>query len=158
MGAVRVWAGRARRGEEGQSLIESALVFPVLLLIVTGVLAFGLAFNNYLQLTNAVGSGARALAISRGQTLDPCATTASSVASAAPLLNTANITYAFVLNGTSYSGATCSSSSTSTGAAGNLVQGKAATVTITYPCTLAVYGVNIAPSCVLNAQLTELVQ
>lgn len=146
------------RGQEGSSLIEFAVCLPVLLLILTGTFAFGIALNNYLMLTNATTIGAQQLSISRGQTTDPCATTVSAVVAASPLLKSANITYAFVLNGVSYSGTSCSSTSTTTGAAGNLVQGAAAKVTITYPCNLAVYGANIVPNCNLKAQLTELIQ
>ena len=94
---------RLHNDEEGQSLIESALVFPVLLLIVTGVLAFGLAFNNYIALTNAVGVGARQLAISRGQTLDPCSTASTAISGAAPLLTSSSITFTYTLNGVGYS-------------------------------------------------------
>jgi Flp pilus assembly protein TadG len=144
--------------QQGQSLIESALIFPILLLIVTGVTAFGLAFNNYIALTNAVGVGARQLAISRGQTLDPCSTASTAIAAAAPLLNSSSLTYSYSFNGNSQSGTSCSSTSTSTGAAGELVQGKGATVTVTYPCTLVVYKLNIVPGCTLTAQITELVQ
>ncbi|MES2393824.1 MAG: TadE family protein [Acidobacteriota bacterium] len=149
---------RLHDDESGQSLIESALVFPVLLLIVTGVLAFGLAFNNYIALTNAVGVGARQIAISRGQTLDPCLTASSAISGAAPLLKSSNITFTFTLNGTDYSGTSCSSSSTTTGAAGNLVQGKGATIHVSYPCSLVVYKINLVPGCTLQAQITELVQ
>ncbi len=146
------------RSEAGGSLVETALVLPVLLLIVTGVFSFGIALNNYLELTDGVGVSARALAISRGQTTDPCATTAAVFEKAAPLLKPASIGYTFVLNGTSYTGKTCSSSSTTTGAAGNLVQGAAAQVTVTYPCNLTVYNKNYAPVCTLTSQTTELVQ
>ena len=149
---------RLREDHDGQSLIESALIFPVLLLIVTGVLAFGLAFNNYIALTNAVGVGARQLAISRGQTLDPCSTASTAISGAAPLLKSSSISYTFTLNGTGYTGTSCSSSSSTTGAAGNLVQGKGATVAVTYPCSLVVYKINLVPGCTLNAQITELVQ
>jgi hypothetical protein len=31
-------------------------------------------------------------------------------------------------------------------------------VTVTYPCSLAVYGANYAPHCSLQAQMTELIQ
>ena len=48
-------------------MVEMALVLPVLLLVVTGILTFGLAFNNYLLLTEATSVGARTLAISRGK-------------------------------------------------------------------------------------------
>ena len=44
------------------------------------------------------------------------------------------------------------------GAAANLVQGANAIVTVTYPCSLAVYGANYAPHCSLQAQMTELIQ
>jgi Flp pilus assembly protein TadG len=150
-----VWV---RSDEEGQSLIEAALVFPVLLLIVTGILSFGLAFNNYLMLTNAVGAGGRALAIARGNTTDPCATGATAVSQAASMLASGNISYSWNFNGASYTGSTCASSSTATGAAGNLVQGQTAQITITYPCSLALFRINLAPSCQLTATTTELVQ
>jgi Flp pilus assembly protein TadG len=144
--------------EQGQAMVEMALVLPVLLLVVTGILTFGLAFNNYVMLTEATSVGARALAISRGQTTDPCATTSSAVYAAAPLLVSSKLSFTFVLNGTTYTGPSCSSGSSTTGAAGNLVQGNNAVVTVSYPCSLAVYGGNYAPSCSLQAQMTELVQ
>jgi Flp pilus assembly protein TadG len=144
--------------EKGQAMVEMALVLPVLLLVVTGIFAFGLAFNNYVMLTEATSVGARALAISRGQTTDPCATASAAVYAAAPLLVPSNLSFTFVLNGTTYTGASCSSGSSTTGAAGNLVQGDNAVLTVTYPCSLAVYGANVAPSCSLQAQMTELVQ
>jgi Flp pilus assembly protein TadG len=139
-------------------MVEMALVLPVLLLVVTGILTFGLAFNNYVMLTEATSVGARALAISRWQTTDPCATAAAAVYAAAPLLASSKLSFTFVLNGTTYTGASCSSGSSTTGAAGNLVQGNNAVLTVTYPCSLAVYGANYAPSCSLQAQMTELVQ
>lgn len=153
-----------RSNEKGQALVEFALVLPVLLLVVTGMLAFGIFLNNYLTLTDAVSTGARQLAISRGQAtlpsgvVDPCALTVNAIKSAAPFLVPANLTFKFVLNTTTYTGTTCSSASNSTGAAANLVATKPATVTVTYPCTLAVYGINYAPSCTLTAQTTEIVQ
>jgi hypothetical protein len=63
-----------RPGEQGGALVEFALLLPILLLLTTGIMVFGVAMNNYLQLTNAVSIGARNLAISAGITLDPCAT------------------------------------------------------------------------------------
>ena len=145
-------------GEDGQALIEFAVSLPILLLIVTGILTFGLALNNYVMLTNATDTGARALAISSGQTTDPCATAVSAIYAAAPILKPGSFTFSFVLNGTAYSGVSCSSSSYTTGAAANLVHGSPAQVTVTYPCSLAVFGVNYASACSLQAQTTELVQ
>ena len=146
------------RGNEGSALVEFAVVLPVLLLVLTGIFTFGVAMNNYNELTEAVNTGARQLAISRGQTTDPCATTVAAVYAAAPTLKQSKLAFSFALDGTAYSGTSCSSSSTTTGAAGNLVEGQAAEVSVTYPCNLAIYGINLAPSCTLQAQTTELVQ
>jgi Flp pilus assembly protein TadG len=152
-----VWLLRSLE-QEGQALVEMALVLPVLLMVVTGILIFGLAFNNYLLLTEATSVGARTLAISRGETTNPCATAATAVYAAAPLLVAADLTFTFVLNGTTYKGASCSSGSSTTGAAGNLKQGASASVTVNYPCSLVVYGTDYAPDCSLQSQISELVQ
>lgn len=45
--------------EQGQSIVELALIFPLLLLIMTGILDLGRAYYSYLQLTNAAREGAR---------------------------------------------------------------------------------------------------
>ena len=144
--------------EKAQSLVEFSLVLPVFLLVVTGMFAFGIVYNNWLVLTDATSIGGRQIAIRRGNTLDPCSDAATAIQGAAPGLNTSNLTYAFVINGASYSGSSCSSSSTTTGAAGNLVQGGTVLVTVTYPCSLAVYGKNLIPGCALQASVKELVQ
>lgn len=153
-----------RSSDEGQSLLEFALCTPVLLLIVTGITTFGIALNNYMTMTNAVGTAAQYLAVQRSVTTNPCSDAANAFVGAAPNLNSANLTFSFSLNGTSYgpyvglSKSTCSSSSTSTGAAGNLVAGQSAQMTVYYPCNLAVYGHNYLPNCNLEVQTTEIVQ
>lgn len=43
----------------GQSLVETALILPVLLLLLTGIIDFGLLFNSYLVVCNASREGAR---------------------------------------------------------------------------------------------------
>lgn len=158
-----------RHGEDGSSLIEFALCLPPLLLLMTGIFAFGIAIANYVELTNACSAGSMQLAISRGQlsspNYDPCATAVSAVQSAAPSLTAGSMKFVVVLNGTTYpTGGTpaaslsCTSTSQTTGAAANLVQGQAATVTVTYPCNLTVYKADNFPSCVLTAKSSELVQ
>lgn len=62
---------RSIRDERGQSLVEFALVLPVLCLLIFGILEFGVAFNNYLTLTDSVRVGARKAAVSRASG-DPC--------------------------------------------------------------------------------------
>jgi Flp pilus assembly protein TadG len=142
------------RGRRGQALIELAVSLPILLLIVTGIATFGIAFNNYLSLTNAVTIGGQILSVSRGQTTDPCATAATAIHNAAPLLNSTGISLSFNLNGVGYPGASCDSA----GAVGNLASGATAQVTATYPCSLIVYGANLSPGCTLTAQIAEIVQ
>ncbi len=146
------------RRQDGQSLVEFALCMPILLLIVTGIFTFGIAMNNFVMLTDATNVGARLLAISRGQTTDPCSTVATAVAAAAPNLRSTALAYSFVLNGVAYNGNSCNSASNTTGAAANLTKGSTVKVTVTYPCNLTVYGANYAPACLLTAQTTELVQ
>ena len=51
------------KNKKGQSLVETALVLPILLLILTGIIDFGLLFNNYLVVSNASREGARRAAV-----------------------------------------------------------------------------------------------
>jgi len=53
--AARRAGGRAR----GQSLVEFALVLVPLMLLILGVIQFGLIFNSYVTMTNAAREGAR---------------------------------------------------------------------------------------------------
>ena len=60
MSHTRATAGRRRRsGEAGAEIIELALVFPLLLLVVLGVVDYGLLFQRFEALTNAAREGAR---------------------------------------------------------------------------------------------------
>jgi len=142
----------------GSSLVELAVTLPVLLLLSSGMCVVGIAMNNYLILTNATGVAARQISVSRGQTLDPCATAVTALTTAAPTLTSAKLTYSYVFNGVAYSGTSCSSASYTTGAASNLIQGAPAQIVVNYPCSLAAYNTNFAPGCNLRAQLTEVVQ
>ena len=55
----------AFRSERGQSITEFALVLPLIVLLLFGVIQFGITFNNYVTLTDAVRAGARKAAVSR---------------------------------------------------------------------------------------------
>lgn len=50
---------RHHRRARGQSLVEFALVLVPLLLLILGVIQFGLVFNSYVTMTNAAREGAR---------------------------------------------------------------------------------------------------
>jgi Flp pilus assembly protein TadG len=138
------------KNDEGVSAIEFAIIAPVLLTIVLGVFQFGIAMNQYLNLTNAAAQGALTLALSRGTTTPYTATT-TAIAAAAPNLAAAQTTITVKINGVACTNdATCSAA---------MVAGLPALVKATYPCNLVVMGVNYAPNgCTLNAQSAQMIQ
>jgi Flp pilus assembly protein TadG len=130
--------------------IEFAFIAPVLLLMVLGAGVFGIAIDNYIQLTGAASIGARQLAISRGAAT-PYTDTVAQLIGAAPNLIPASLTITLKVNGTACAtDAACNTA---------LVSGVPAQVIASYPCSLVVYGKNFAPSgCTLTANTTERVQ
>jgi Flp pilus assembly protein TadG len=118
--------------------VEFALVLPVLLVLVTAILQFGLLFNNYITLTDAVRSGARSLALGRGLG-DPCdpAVTQTVNSASGITLPASDVT------ATLSSPDTCGSGSYPSRTGGNEVQGDQATVSATEPWTLNVFGLTI---------------
>lgn len=52
-----------RRSARGQSLVEFALVLPVLTILIFGIIDFGMALRSYVSLTNATREGARFAAV-----------------------------------------------------------------------------------------------
>lgn len=80
-------AARERRSRRGQSLVELALLLPLLSLILVGTLDLGRAFFYYTRLTNAVYAGA-----SYG-VKNPSAVTSSSSLSYGDPSDPNNITY-----------------------------------------------------------------
>jgi len=147
--------GRAR-DEQGQAAVEFAIVLPLMLTIILGVVLFGIAINDDVALTFATDTGAQLLSISRGQTTDPCQTASQAAYSAAPQLNQANLAFTIVLNGTTVT--TNSTQPSCSGSQQYLVQSQTAQVTATYPCNITILGVNFAPNCTLTAKTTVLIQ
>lgn len=52
-----------RRGDAGQSLVEFALVVPLVLALLFGIIEFGRGFQSWLAITNAAAFGARTGAV-----------------------------------------------------------------------------------------------
>lgn len=50
---------RGIRGQRGQTMTEFAIVLPIFLLLLLGIAQGGVAFNHYVQLTDATRAGAR---------------------------------------------------------------------------------------------------
>lgn len=141
----------AARDRTGIAAVEFALVAPVLMLVLFGIIQFGLTLNNYLVLTDAVQAGARQFSISRASAT-PWTTATTAVTSAAPNLTAANITITLRVNGTACASDAACQTALSAAAGG------ASSVTATYPCNLAIMGVNYAPGCTLTSQTTNLVE
>ncbi|HZQ90108.1 MAG TPA: TadE family protein [Gaiellaceae bacterium] len=76
--------------EEGQAMVEFVLVATLLLLILFGIIQYGIAFKNSIALTDAVRAGARKAAVSRTSS-DPVGATRQAVLTAANDLNTDDV-------------------------------------------------------------------
>jgi Flp pilus assembly protein TadG len=152
---------RHRKGERGAALVEFALIVPIFFMIVFGMCSFGLLFNQYLELTEAVNIGGQQLALARGNLSDPCKTVSGYVEQAAPLLSSGNMAFTFTINGSSYSAAkgiapTCSSLSSTATKGGYPVS-----LTVSYACAGVVafiYTPLAASNCSLQSQITEISQ
>ncbi|WP_291642870.1 TadE/TadG family type IV pilus assembly protein [Clostridium sp.] len=50
---------KSLKNEKGQSLVEFSILLPILLLVLMGILEFGLMLNSYLTINNSAREGAR---------------------------------------------------------------------------------------------------
>jgi Flp pilus assembly protein TadG len=79
-----------RHDETGQTMTEFAIVLPILVVLLFGIIQFGILFNNYVTLTDAVRSGARQAAVSRNDA-NPTGAATTAVRNSAADLNQANL-------------------------------------------------------------------
>ena len=118
--------------EDGQAFVEFAIVLPILVLLVFGITQFGLAFRNYLAITDAARVGARAAAVKR--------TSGACTAARSAIENTVS------------TGQWAEISSRISCTAGSNV-GDQVKITITYPYEIGLPGVSAAGD--LSASATE---
>jgi Flp pilus assembly protein TadG len=117
---------KRRDNEQGQAVVEFAVILPVLLLILFAILQFGVVFNNYIQVTAAAREGARKAAVSRTlgtAAAESAATTAAK--NAAPGLNQSSITVSFPNSPT-------------------FAQGSDVSVQVSYPYSISIIGLVVA--------------
>ena len=151
---------KALRRENGSSMVEFALVAPMVMVLLTGMFCFGIGINNYMLLTNAVGAGARALSLTRNQTSpalaasDPCAYAVQIANQSALGLNTSAISYSVVWTPTG-----SASTAYSNGSCPGAVFGQGDTVQLAaiYKLPVAVFGWSKSTAN-LSSQTAELVQ
>jgi Flp pilus assembly protein TadG len=123
------------KNERGQTLTEFAIVLPILALLLFGVIQFGIAFNNYITLTDAVRAGARKGAVGR-HLQNPQAAVDQSVRNAATDLKSSDLQISINSSWT---------------------QGSDVTVTATYPYNINLLGV-VVKSGRLSSSTTERVE
>lgn len=155
--AARDWRNPAQEeleDEDGNILVELALILPTCMMVLTGIFSFAFAYSNELMLTNAVGSGATYLQQNAPYTTDPCSDALTKIEAAAPSLIASNINLTLTINnGTPVTGSSCQSSASSL----NTATGIPVNVSATYPCNIHVLNFTISPTCKLTAQTTEYV-
>jgi Flp pilus assembly protein TadG len=123
------------KNERGQTLTEFAIVLPILALLLFGVIQFGIAFNNYITLTDAVRAGARKGAVGR-HLQDPQAAVQQSVRNASTDLKLSDLQVSVTSPWT---------------------QGSDVTVTATYPYSINLLGL-VVKSGRLSSSTTERVE
>lgn len=96
---------RARSGERGQALLETAIMLPLVLLVSVGIFEFGRAYQTWQVLTNAAREGAR-VAILPGSTTSDVQSRVMTALQAGQLPNTAGATVDVNQNATVSIGAT----------------------------------------------------
>lgn len=120
---------RLRKRQDGQALVEFAIVTPLLLMLVLGIIQFGIVFHDWITLTDATRAGARQAAVSR-TLIDPVGITETRVRKSAAGLDSSKLAVTVVPydplgppNNT------------------NWVQGGEVTVTATYPYSVNLLGI-----------------
>jgi len=144
------------KGDEGNTIVEMALMMPILMTVMLGIFVLGILFINYRALYQAVGDGSDFLqALSKDAAgTEICNATFNYMTGVAPTLNpnTLNVTItlngaATTLNGTNLASNKCYSSGT------NMAPGVNVSVSATYPCNFIIYGKDYSGgSCLLNTQ------
>ena len=126
---------RKKNNQDGQALVEFAIVLPLLVLLVFGMIQFGILYKNQLALTDSVRVGARQAAVSR-EAADPTAAAVSAVRNAAADLEQSDLNISVT---------------------SSWVQGEDVTVLATYPYDISLFGF-VVKSGSLTSETTERVE
>lgn len=122
--------------ERGQTMVEFALVIPILCVVLFGVIQFGILYKDYVTLTDAARVGARQAAVSR-HAGDPVGVVVTKVQSSAAGLDPAKLAVTVAATGWEH--------------------GEDVTVTATYPYEINLLGLVVA-SGDLKSTTTERVE
>jgi len=151
---LRAWL---HNGDGGQSMVEVALLLPIVMMMLTGIFSVGVAYVNLGSLQTGVNLGASDLAGLYSVTSDPCADTFAIIASGAQSFNPAKITVTYYLNAPTSAAATGTKEGPFTGSSANSCSSIALTersyfsIYALYPCNIGMYGISFSSSCELPA-------
>jgi Flp pilus assembly protein TadG len=86
----RLFRGATWGSDRGAAAVEFALVFPVLILVLIGIIEYGSVFNTQLMLTSAAREGARTMAVT-GDAAQARTAVINAAVGLSPALTAANI-------------------------------------------------------------------
>lgn len=166
------WPNRLRglcRRSEGQALVEFSLILPMMMILIVGLFCLGIMLNNYMVLTNIVGSAARNLALDREITLakaDPCQYAINLATINGPSLNMSAVTWTILWTTTDPTSGKTSTGTYNSSAAGTaascpnraMVKGDNVSVAASYPLIFYEYGLAPTSGTSLTATSVELMQ
>lgn len=141
---------------EGNALVEIAVTMPIVFMLLTGVFSLTLALSQKVELTEAVSDGGRVLAVERGDT-DPCKVATQTIDNTILGLDSTKLTLSYNVNGTAYGTGVTTCAGPKSGPNTDMVQGKTATITASYPCLITLYGSPLI-NCQLGTQISEVIQ
>lgn len=138
---IGVWR-RLPQDARGVAAVEFAILVTLLMMILMGIVQFGIAINNYMTLTNAAEAGAQTLSQGRGTSTPYTAASNAMQAAAGGMwsaITGASLMHMYV-NGTECT----TDTACSTALAGTANQNESASVTLSYPCSIIILGHNYA--------------
>jgi Flp pilus assembly protein TadG len=151
-----------RKSDDGNTIVEMALMLPILMMTMLGVFVLGIMFNNYTALTQATGSSGEYLQSLQSEPIgtDVCGMVWTFLTGAAPNLDKTKLKLTVTLNtdtpvtGTGSIG-TCDTTSS------DMASGVKVTVATSYPCNFVIYGKDYAAGtlggCNLTASTSQLI-
>jgi Flp pilus assembly protein TadG len=147
------------RDHTGSALVEFAFVLPVLLLLMLGLVQFGMMFYNYILVTNAAATGAREFSISRLDS-SPYTDTESAINSATT--NLSGLTITMSVNGTGCSTDSACQTALQNAYTAAAIPPEPVSVTVSFACTsnaiMPAYLINLTGICPLKSTMQQPVE
>jgi Flp pilus assembly protein TadG len=136
-----------RKGDEGNTIVEMALMLPILMMTMLGIYILGIMFTNYTSLTQGTGAAAEYLQSLQTEPVgtDVCGMVWTFLAGATPntgvvpSLDSSQLTLTITLNTDSPVSGTGSIRACDT-TSSDMASGVKVTVATSYPCNFVVFG------------------